>query len=109
MINYSWEVFLFASVLSHAHTPCFLLLLLLLQLQGEAIKALLGDRQTLSTSVGQSDRRTDDPLFLLTASEQVSWNGRWLRALLGGFLNNFLFVSASVCFWFGDMLFRLLL
>uniref|UniRef100_A0A669EQF7 Beta-enolase n=1 Tax=Oreochromis niloticus TaxID=8128 RepID=A0A669EQF7_ORENI len=70
MINYSWEVFLFASVLSHAHTPCFLLLLLLLQLQGEAIKALLGDRQTLSTSVGQSDSQTDDPLFLLTASEQ---------------------------------------
>lgn len=58
MINYSREVFLFASVLSHAHTPSFLLLLLLLlQLQGEAIKTLLGDRQTLSTSVGQSDRR----------------------------------------------------
>lgn len=55
MINYSREVFLFASVLSHAHTPSFLLLLL--QLQGEAIKTLLGDRQTLSTSVGQSDRR----------------------------------------------------
>lgn len=57
MINYSREVFLFASVLSHAHTPSVLLLLLLLQLQGEAIKTLLGDRQTLSTSVGQSDRR----------------------------------------------------
>lgn len=54
MINYSREVFLFASVLSHAHTPSVLLLLLL---QGEAIKTLLGDRQTLSTSVGQSDRR----------------------------------------------------
>lgn len=51
MINYSREVFLFASVLSHAHTPSVLLLLLL---QGEAIKTLLGDRQTLSTSVGQT-------------------------------------------------------
>lgn len=108
MINYSWEVFLFVSVLSHAHTPSFLLLLLL-QLQGEAIKALLGDRRTLSTSVGQSDRRTGDPLFLLTASEQVSWDGRQLRALLGDFLSNFLFVSGSDCFWFGGMRFRLLL